>query len=96
MRKQLSETTINILGIPYQVKCAESDLVALQQAAYLLEEKMHAIRGKQNAPIDRVAVLAALNMSHQLLKQEQRIRDLQNKIDAVLSQRMQMELGTAE
>lgn len=101
-------TTINILGKDYQVKCAESDLSSLQRAATYLEEKMRHTRdvGKVLS-IDRIAVITALNIAHQFLSIEnqssshiqtiqQRLRDLQSKVENALEQNGQLEFSPAE
>ena len=86
---------------------SETEVTFLQQAAQLLEEKMREMRESGNVlSIDRVAVIAALNIAHQLLSLEQhatqkmqivnqQIIDLQNKVESALVRNAQMELPPA-
>lgn len=91
-------TTINIMGRPYQIKCPENEVHSLQRAATFLEDKMKHIRDtSQVLSIDRLAVIAALNIAHQFLNLEnqssdhletiqQRLRNLHKKVDTILSE----------
>lgn len=70
--------TIRILDREYTVGVAPGERDGLLAAARLLESKMREVRGDNRmAAIDRVAVLAALNLAHELeqLRGEQRARD---------------------
>ncbi|HLT44609.1 MAG TPA: cell division protein ZapA, partial [Luteimonas sp.] len=65
---------------------------SLMAAAKLLEEKMREVRGANRiAAVDRVAVLAALNLAHELQQlrdgQAQRDRELTGALDR-LQQRL--------
>jgi cell division protein ZapA len=103
-QQKINGTTVEILGKSYQFKCSESTIPALQQAAAFLEEKMREIRAANNVlSADRVAVITALNLSHQLLllKQEkaqltkqieERLQNLQNELERAELQPTQMEL----
>ncbi len=69
---------IRILDREYTVGVAPGEREGLLAAARLLESKMREVRGDNRmAAIDRVAVLAALNLAHELeqLRSEQRARD---------------------
>lgn len=108
MTIEVKGTTVYILGKSYQIKCGENDIVSLQEAADFLEEKMQEIRKIAHVlSIDRVALLAALNMSHQLLTLQHekkclsenvndRLSDLQTNLDKVLLPSNQMELSSSE
>src|SRR5690349_21749044 len=107
MSNELSDTAIQIMGKVYQIKCPEADVSALHKAAQYLEEKMHMMRDAGVVSLDRVAIITALNVVHQLLTVEkqknhyfqsinQRIMDLQGKVELALSQSAQMELQSAE
>jgi cell division protein ZapA len=70
--------TIRILDREYTVGVTPGERDGLLAAARLLESKMREVRGDNRmAAIDRVAVLAALNLAHELeqLRGEQRTRD---------------------
>ncbi len=65
-------TNIQILGREYHINCPESEKHALAQAAELVEEKMSVIRmhGKTSG-MERIAVMAALNLADELLRAKQ-------------------------
>jgi cell division protein ZapA len=60
---------VTILGRATKVACKESEREELTEAVALLDARMREIRdhGKVTA-IDRVAVMAALNLAHEALK----------------------------
>lgn len=58
---------IKLLDREYTVGCGPDELDSLMSAAKLLDGKMREIRGgNRMAALDRVAVLAALNLAHEL------------------------------
>lgn len=61
--------SVNILDRDYLVACPVGQERQLTEAAMTLNEKMHEIRdtGKVYG-IERIAVMAALNLTHELLK----------------------------
>ena len=64
--------TIRILDREYTVGVEEGERASLMAAAKLLDTKMREVRGgNRMAAVDRVAVLAALNLAHEL----QQLRD---------------------
>jgi cell division protein ZapA len=64
--------SIRILDREYTVGCEPGERDSLQAAAKLLDAKMREVRGGNRvAALDRVAVLAALNLAHEL----QQLRD---------------------
>jgi cell division protein ZapA len=88
---------IRILDREYTVGVNPDERDSLLSAARLLETKMREVRGSNRmAAIDRVAVLAALNLAHELeqLRNENASRDrelartlseLNRRIDALAS-----------
>lgn len=97
---------VRILDKDYQVNCRAGEREELIASAQYLHERMQEIRehGKVIGP-DRVAVMAALNITHDLLKcranpraeqpedlTAQRLRQLQSKIEIALNKTRQMEL----
>ena len=69
---------IRILDREYTVGVDPEQRDSLLAAARLLETKMREVRGSNRmAAVDRVAVLAALNLAHELelLRADQRARD---------------------
>jgi cell division protein ZapA len=87
---------IRILDREYTVGVAPDERDGLMAAARLLDGKMREVRGANRmAAVDRVAVLAALNLAHELqqLRDENQLRDreithtlaeLQRKLDGLL------------
>ncbi|MEO6065637.1 MAG: cell division protein ZapA [Lysobacterales bacterium] len=87
---------VRVLDREYTVGVEPEGKDSLLAAAKLLDNKMHEIRGSNRmAAVDRVAVLAALNLAHELQQlrhdNEQRDReltrtlaDLQRRLDGVL------------
>lgn len=60
---------VKILDKEYQVACPREERAALQESAELLDERMRAIkRGSAVIGLERIAVMAALNLSHELLQ----------------------------
>ena len=69
---------IRILDREYTVGVDPEQRESLLAAARLLETKMREVRGSNRmAAVDRVAVLAALNLAHELelMRESQRARD---------------------
>ena len=96
--------TINILDKEYLIACDEDERHDLQRSAEYLDKKMREIRDSGKiVGSDRIAVMAALNISHELLTQEggeiktdssvgTRIRSLQDKIEDALYRSRQLEI----
>ena len=87
---------ITLLGRSYRVACGEGEREALLQAVAYLEGKMSDIKktGKV-AGTDRIAVIAALNIAHELLstrvggfdigQAKRKISEIEARIDTVLA-----------
>lgn len=87
---------VRILEKEYRVACTKEQETALREAADYLDQQMRQIRkGGRVIGIERISVMAALNISNELLKQQrayqdaneivsERIRSLQEKIDEAL------------
>lgn len=87
---------IKVLGKSYQVTCPEGAEEHLIEASEYLDQKLREIRGLGRViGIERIAIMAALNIAHELLsfrKQKElyvqsvseQIERLQNKIDEAL------------
>ena len=62
---------IRILDKEYQVNCKPEEREALELSAKLLDEKMEEIRrGSHIIGVERIAVMAALNLAHDLIPSE--------------------------
>lgn len=68
MSDELNPVTVRILDKEYQVACTEDERLALLESAELLNSKMREIRAAGKVVgLDRIAVMAALNLSHEVL-----------------------------
>lgn len=69
--------TISIFDKEYQVSCKPEEVRALRESAQYVDEKMREI--KSNSAIlgmDRIAVMAALNIANDYLSQSQKTQDV--------------------
>ncbi|MGI0116096.1 cell division protein ZapA [Zooshikella sp. RANM57] len=65
----VNTTTVSILDKDYRVSCGEGEKAALVEAANYLDSKMRDIRGTGKViGLERIAVMAALNIAHELLQ----------------------------
>ncbi|CAI8365927.1 MAG: Cell division protein ZapA [Cellvibrionales bacterium UBA7375] len=85
---------IYILDKEYQVNCPPEDREALERSAQLLNEKMEEIRGgSQIIGLERIAVMAALNLAHDLIQTEQSAE--QNSFASDVLQTMNSKIDSA-
>jgi cell division protein ZapA len=76
-----AQVTIRILEKEYQVACPASERADLLASAELLNKKMREIRDSGKVVgLDRVAVMAALNLANELIKAEGRGEKLANVV----------------
>ena len=69
MNEDSARVTVRLLDKEYQVACPEDEREALLESAELLNKKMREIRdGGKLVGMDRIAVMAALNLSHEMLQ----------------------------
>lgn len=78
MSRSPSAVTLEILGKEYKIACEPEEQDGLIESARQLDKKMRQIRdsGKVSGT-DRIAVMAALNMAHELHLAESRNRELE-------------------
>ena len=99
--------SIDILDKSYQVACEPEQEQELQQAARDLDDQMRAIRSTGKViGLERVAIMAALNLSHQVLllqsgvqlddSQEDQIKGMTSRIDEALFQLRQFEISKSK
>jgi cell division protein ZapA len=71
MSDDSARVTVRLLDKEYQVACPEDERAALLESAELLNKRMKEIRdaGKL-VGMDRIAVMAALNLSHEMLQEQ--------------------------
>ena len=61
---------VHILGRDYKVACKEHERADLLEAVAFLDKRMREIReGGKTAAVDRIAVMAALNIANELLRE---------------------------
>ena len=71
--------TISIMNKEFQVACPEGEEEALQRAARYLSEQMQEIRRSGKVVgMDRIAIMTALNMSHELLSGQSKVQTSQD------------------
>jgi cell division protein ZapA len=87
---------INLLGRDYKVACKEHERAELMEAVAYLDRQMREIRGGGKiAGVDRIAVMAALNITNELLRARKappppRVSEASEPIDgAVVRRRIQ-------
>ncbi|MFC1602089.1 cell division protein ZapA [Pseudomonadota bacterium] len=104
MKQDPTPVIVHILDKDYRVSCEPDDKEALLESVRFLDEKMREIRSNGKViGTDRIAVMAALNLAHELLGQQnqkenssqnagKRIKALQSKIEIALNSTNQLEL----
>ncbi len=87
---------VNIMGREFIVACTDEERAGLLEAVRYLDKKMHDIRDTGKVVgIDRIAIMAALNLSHELLHTKtgdvdigdykRRINAMQDQIDEAMA-----------
>jgi cell division protein ZapA len=99
-----AHVTIKILEKEYQVSCPAEERAALLTSAELLNKKMREIRDSGKVVgLDRIAVMAALNMAHEMIGTQNvdeelrnlvglRIKSMRERLDSALGPGHQLEL----
>lgn len=73
--------SVHILGKDYQVACPEEEREALLRAASELDLRMRVIRQSGNViGVERIAVMAALNLSNEVLMGQQQHSDVDQDV----------------
>jgi cell division protein ZapA len=96
MSQEAKPVSFYILDKQYQAACADDEKDALLASAHYLDKKMREIRDTGKVVgVERIAVMAALNITHDLLQSQKngqvnesvsnRIRHLHEKLDTVLA-----------
>ena len=71
---------VSILDKDYLVSCEGSEVAALKQSAQFLDQKMREMKENSNVfGLDRLAVMAALNLTNELLAQSEKATQLDSK-----------------
>jgi cell division protein ZapA len=103
MSDRMVRVSVRILEKEYQVACLPEERSELLDSAEFLNGKMRDIRDAGNiVGLDRIAVMAALNLAHELLKRNrneaiesevsERVREMRERVEAALSRGQQLSL----
>ena len=104
MTDQFAQVSVRILDKEYQVACPPSERTDLLDSAEVLNAKMREIRDSGRiVGLDRIAVMAALNMANDLLHAKARDQELEggisdrlklisDRVDNALSATQQLDL----
>ena len=87
---------VSIMGREFTVSCTDEERAGLLDAVNYLDKKMHDIRDAGKViGVERIAIMAALNLSHELLNTKtgdvdigdykRRISAMQNQIDEAMT-----------
>jgi len=81
MTQQLAQVSVRILDKEYQVACPAEERTDLLDSAEILNNKMREIRDSGRiVGLDRIAVMAALNMANDLIHAKARDQELEGGI----------------
>ena len=88
MNESSVAVTVHILDRDYVVACAPEERLGLIEAAQRLDADMRQLRNaSRTASLDRIAVLAALNIAHELIQERHRSsqggNELTRELDAL-------------
>ena len=103
MSDRMVRVSVRILEKEYQVACLPEERSELLDSAEFLNGKMKDIRDGGNIiGLDRIAVMAALNLAHELLRRNrtealesevsERVRLMRERVESVLSRGPQLPL----
>ena len=99
-----ARVSVRIMEKEYMIACPYDERSALLDAAEFLNARMREIRDNGRVVgIDRIAVMAALNLAHEYLKGKdresrldsgvgQRVRALRERVEGALGKSQQLEL----
>lgn len=81
MTEQIAQVSVRILDKEYQVACPAEERTDLLDSAEILNNKMREIRDSGRiVGLDRIAVMAALNMANDLIHAKARDQELEGGI----------------
>jgi cell division protein ZapA len=104
MSQEPARVSVRIMEKEYVVACPYDERSALLDAAEFLNARMREIRDSGKViGLDRIAVMAALNLAHEFLKGRereskldggvgQRVRALRERVEGALEKGQQLEL----
>jgi cell division protein ZapA len=101
---RISRVSVRLLDREYQVACPVEERSDLLDSAEYLDGKMREIRDSGKVVgLDRIAVIAALNLANELIKQRRhgttvegdlgaRLKTLRERVESALEKGQQLEL----
>jgi cell division protein ZapA len=104
MTEMFAHVNVKILEKEYEVACPANERADLLDSAEMLNSKMREIRdGGKVAGLDRIAVMAALNLANDLLKArdqgevlesaaKERLQAMRERVETVLQNGQQIKL----
>lgn len=104
MSERMVRIGVRILEKDYQIACLPEERTELLDSAEFVNQKMREIRDSASVVgLDRIAVMAALNLANELLKLKkqdrsgdgetgQRIRQMRERVEGAITQGRQLEL----
>jgi len=104
MTEQFAQVSVRILDKEYTVKCPPDERTDLLDSAEVLNAKMREARDAAGVVgLDRIAVIAALNMASDLLNAQARdrliegdvsarLKTISDRVDTVLGESQQLDL----
>ena len=104
MSQQIAQVSVRILDKEYQVACPAEERTDLLDSAEILNSKMREIRDSGRiVGLDRIAVMAALNMANDLIHAQardqqlegdisERLKSISDRVDSVLTGAQQLDL----
>lgn len=100
MNDLTAQVSVRILDKEYQVACPANERTDLLDSAEILNAKMREIRDNGRiVGLDRIAVMAALNMANDLLHAQARDRILEGDVSTrlkTISDRVESVLGNSQ
>ena len=100
MNESTAHVSVRILDKEYQVACPANERTDLLDSAEVLNAKMREIRDSGRiVGVDRIAVMAALNMANDLLHAQARDRTLDGDVSSrlkLISDRVDSVLGGSQ
>jgi cell division protein ZapA len=80
MRDAITTVSVKILDKEYQVSCQEDEVDALTSSARFLDQQMRQIRESGKVfGLDRIAVMAALNLANELLQKRNAVDEVKRE-----------------
>lgn len=93
-------TTVEILGKFYSIRCPESELQSLQQAARFVSQKMQEVHESgKTINLERIAIITALNIAFELQQVDQQKQGFMSKLNdkiLQLQERMDYAINNTE